>query len=267
MRRRVKHYLGLVLFRTGLYRWLCRRTAVVVVFHRIDDRYPANPITCTSRAFEDFCSFFARYFTVVPLGEVVRRLVEGRSVGGLLAITFDDGYRDNRMTAAPILQSRHLPACFFVTTDYIGSSHVPEWDAAERITSRWMDWGDVRHLADHGFEIGSHTVHHSDLGAVHGADAFRELADSKQRLEAELGRKVTLFAYPFGGREHFTEANRALTQQAGYGCCVSAFGGTVRSGTDPFRIRRSPVSPWNLSPYHFGFETVLAHMRDNQANG
>ncbi|MBE0591761.1 MAG: polysaccharide deacetylase family protein, partial [Gemmatimonadales bacterium] len=156
---------------------------------------------------------------------------------------------------------------FFVTTDFIGSSQVPWWDAEEGIASHWMDWQDVRQLAADGFEIGSHTVHHADLGKVRGDEAYREITDSKSRLESELQREVTLFAYPYGGRPHLDEANRALVRKAGYACCVSAFGGSVRSGTDPFRIRRTPVSPWYLSPYQFGFETVLAHVRDGHAAG
>jgi len=238
----------------------------VAVFHRVDDRYPENPVTCTSRGFEEFCAFFARHFTVVPLGELVERLATGRDVGGLLAITFDDGYLDNREVAAPILSRRGLPATFFVATDFIGSSQVPWWDAEAGIPSRWMSWDDVRGLATDGFEIGSHTVHHADLGKVRGADARRELTESKRRLESELHRGVTLFAYPYGGREHFDESNRPLVRQEGYSCCVSAFGGSVPSGTDPFRMRRTPVSPWHLTPYQFGFETILAHLRTGAAS-
>ncbi|MBE0592469.1 MAG: hypothetical protein IH616_08725, partial [Gemmatimonadales bacterium] len=49
MRRRLKHYLGLVLFRAGFYRLALRNAAVVVVFHRVDDRYPDNPVSFTSQ--------------------------------------------------------------------------------------------------------------------------------------------------------------------------------------------------------------------------
>jgi len=267
LRRRLKHFLGLALFRSGLYRRLLRRAAIVAVFHRVDDRYPDNPVTCTSQDFAEYCDFFARYFTVVPLSALVRRLAENRDVAGMLAITFDDGYLDNREVAAPILKERRLPATFFVATDFIGSSQVPWWDAEAEIPSRWMSWEDVRHLAADGFEIGSHTVHHADLGKVRGDEAFRELSDSKRRLETELHRDVTLFAYPYGGRDHLDEANRPLVREVGYACCVSAFGGSVPSGTDPFRMRRTPVSPWYLTPYQFGFETVLVHARHDGHDG
>ncbi len=266
-RRRLKHYLGLVIFRTGLYRWLYRTRAVVVAFHRVDDRYADTPLTCSARQFADFCAFFAKYFTVVPLGELVRRLVEGRSVGRLLVITFDDGYRDNREVAAAILRQRRLPACFFVATALIGSEHVPPWDADAGIPTRWMRWDDVRSLVTDGFDVGSHTAHHVDLGTVRETQARREITESKRRLEAELGKPITLFSYPYGGPTHLDEANRQVVQQAGYECCLSAFGGLVSQGTDPFRMRRTPVSPWHLSPYQFGFEAVLAGPRGDHARG
>lgn len=266
-RRRLKHCLGLVLFGTGLYRWFLRGAALVVVFHRIDDRYPSDPLTCSSREFARYCRFFARYFTVVPLGEVVRRLSTGESVGRLLAVTFDDGYRDNCEVAAPILRHHGLSACFFVATGFIGSTHIPWWDADDGIASEWMDWDDVRSVVANGFDVGSHTVHHVDLGAIGGAEAHHELTESKRRLEAEVGRRITLFCYPYGGPAHLSESNRELARQAGYACCLSGFGGLVPRGADPFRIRRTPVSQWYLSPYQFGFEVVLSSARGDHDSG
>jgi len=262
LRRRLKHNLGLVLFQTGLYRRFFRDQAVVVLFHRVDDRYPTDPLTCTARKFAAFCDFFARYFTVVPLSELVRRVAEGRSVGGLLSVTFDDGYRDNSDTAAGILKQQGLPACFFVATDLIGSSQVAWWDAAQRIESRWMSWDDLRGLVAAGFEVGSHTVHHEDLGRMRGAMAYREMAESKRRLEAELSRPITLFSYPYGGAAHLHDSNRELARQVGYHCCLSAHGGLVPRGTDPFHMQRTPISHWQLSPYQFGFEAALESLRD-----
>jgi hypothetical protein len=38
---------------------------------------------------------------------------------------------------------------------------------------------------------------------------------------------------------------------------MSAHGGIVRAGADPYRLARIPISPWFTSPYHFGFEAML----------
>jgi peptidoglycan/xylan/chitin deacetylase (PgdA/CDA1 family) len=42
-----------------------------------------------------------------------------------VAVTFDDGYRDNAEIAAPVLARYGIPAAFFLTTSLISTSQVP----------------------------------------------------------------------------------------------------------------------------------------------
>jgi len=76
--------------------------------------------------------------------------------------------------------------------------------------------------------------------------ATREILGSKRRLERELGATVRHFSYPFGERDHITEANRAVVRMGGFECCL---------------LQRLPVSPWYISPTHFGFELLEAAMQ------
>ena len=257
MKRRLKALLGLLCYRSGLYRLFFRDKAIIALFHRVDDRLAGNPISCTAAEFRAFCDFFDRYFRVVSLQTLLSKLGRGEDVSGHLVITFDDGYRDNLETAAVELERRRLPACFFVATEFIGSSRVPPWDAELGIASRWMSWDDVRTLSERGFEVGAHTMNHVDLGAVQGSDAVQEIVGSRRRLAQELGEETPLFSYPFGRADQITPGNRAAVRDAGFSCCLSAYGGTVRSQGDPFDLKRMPVSPWFLSPYQFGFEAML----------
>jgi peptidoglycan/xylan/chitin deacetylase (PgdA/CDA1 family) len=257
LKRRLKALLGRLLYGTGLYRLFWRDSAVIVLFHRIDDRYADDPITSSFARFTAFCGFFSRYFTVVELSVLLRMVAEGADISRHLVITFDDGYRDNHALAAPYLRQHGLPACFFVTTGFIGTEDTVWWDDLRRIRSEWMTWDNVRSLRDSGFEVGSHTVTHSDLGVISGQEAKNEIVGSKRRLEAELGSPVNHFAYPFGEADQMTEANRGLVRDAGFSSCVSAHGGIVSPGADAFRLQRVPVNNWYLSPYQFGFETVF----------
>ena len=257
-RRQVKAALGRVAFATGAYRAFFGKKAVVVLFHRIDDSLKDDPITCSRREFAAFCDFFRRYFRVVSFGELLRMLRDGDDVSCHLAITFDDGYLDNAMHAAPELRARRLPACFFIATGYIGTDRQAPWDVADGITSTWMTWDDVRRLRDDGFEIGAHTVDHVDLGVVHGTEAQRQISQSGADLERELGSPTRYFSYPFGGRENINSENYERVRRAGFECCPSAYGGIVTAESDPFRLRRTPISPWHLSPYQFGFELMVA---------
>ena len=254
MKQATKNFIGHSFFRTGAYRRLYKQKAVISLFHRVDDRLGDNPISCTVKQFRTYSDFFRDYFHVVPLAELVGKLQRGEDISQHLAITFDDGYKDNSMIAAEELQKRKLPGCFFVVTDFIETDRVPWWDAKLGIQSRWMNWADVRMLKAAGFEVGAHTVNHLDLGEIEGAEAESEIVGSKKRLDHELQTDTRLFSYPFGGRHQMKESNRDIVRKIGFSCCLSAFGGIVTNETDLFHIPRVPVSQWFVSPYQFGIE-------------
>lgn len=267
MKRALYDGLGRLLYPLGLAAPGMGSKAAVAVFHRIDDRYPGNPITAGRAEFRAYCEFFARYFDVITVTELLDRMAQGRPIGGTLAITFDDGYLDNHAVAAEELDRRGLPACFFICTGFIGSNRSAPWDEKAGIRSEWMQWDDVRDLARRGFEIGAHTVTHPDLGVIGPAEAEREVADSRARLEAEIGRPVDLFCYPFGGPAQLSEPNREVIRRLGMRCCFSCYGGTIHAGDDPLRLERAPISPWHRTPHQYGFELLASIVRGRVAYG
>jgi peptidoglycan/xylan/chitin deacetylase (PgdA/CDA1 family) len=261
--RRIKAVAGWIIFRTGFYRQLRRNEAVIVVFHRVNDTDPNDPLTYTTRKFEDFVRFFGRFFDVIPLSELLRRLEKGVQLAGCLAITFDDGYQGNATIAAPVLERYGQRACFFVTTRFIGTDHVPWWDAEKNIQTRWMSWDQVRLLRAAGHDVGSHTETHPDLGIITSDDARREIGGGSSRLDAELGVHSGLFAYPFGGRKNMSEENQLVLKEIGLRCSLSAYGGSVKTGDDPLRLKRITISDWYLSPYQFGFELLAGSLKSD----
>ena len=258
MRRFIKTALGFVCYHTGVYRLLFRRKAVIVVFHRVDDRVAPDDLSCSVAEFRAYCRFFRRFFKVVSLSELLNRIEDNEDISRHLVITFDDGYLDNYTNAAVVLHDYGLPAAFFVATNFIGSDIVPWWDKNVPVSLPWMTWENLRHLHSRGFEIGAHTESHADLGKIHGAEAQREIIGARQRLETELGTEVSLFAFPYGRAEQLTEANLSLVKQAGFKCCVSGHGGVVSADADPFRLLRTPILRWFRSRYQFGWEIMLS---------
>ena len=254
--RAVKHALGQLVYRSGLHRAAWRNRAVIVLFHRIDDRYPHDPITCTRARFAAFCDFFERYFKIVSLSALLDSITRGENISRQLVITFDDGYRDNYEFAAAELKRRGLPACFFVATSFVGSRQAAWWDVQQAIPSEWMTWDDVRALRDQGFELGAHTRTHADCGCLVGEDARREIVGSKSQLESELGRRIAHFAFPYGSAARMTETNRTLVQASGFSCCLAADYGVVSPCDDPYRLDRIPINRWFTTPYQFGFEAL-----------
>ncbi len=253
--RQIKRLIGQALLGTPLKRAVTSDHVWIAAFHRVEDLASPDPLTCGVKEFADYCEFFARTFRVIPLSQQLDQL-DHKSAGGTLSITFDDGYRDNFEFAAPILERFGLPATFFIATGFMGSNEVAWWDKSLPEVPGWMDWNQVRSLQARGFEIGCHTVTHADLGQLSPEDALDEVTEARDRLEAELGTKIDLFAYPYGGKDNLSSDNRSIVKEAGFRCCLSCHGGVNSIKSDPFSLRRIPVNSYhgetaNDIAYHF----------------
>ncbi len=229
--------------------------AAVVLFHRVTDTIPEDGITVSTARFRAMVQALKEHYQPVSLTVLLEHLEQKKAwPERTVAVTFDDGYRCNHAEAAPILAEAGVPATFFVTADLLGTDRTLPWEENLRGRVHWMTWPQVRELAGQGFEIGSHTLTHCDLGSVRGSDARREIFDSKTKIEQELGREVRLFAYPFGGRENMVPENRELVAEAGYQCCCSAFGGFVTPFSDPFALPRIALNSWFATVNEMHFE-------------
>ena len=258
MKEPLKRALGQGIFASRLDALLLRDTAVVVAFHRVQNTSTnEGGLTVAVATFERYCRFFRNYFDVVSLSEIVSKLERRQSLSRQLAITFDDGYLDNYTNAAPILERLSLPATFFVVSRWIGTTIVPRWDRMAGVRHPWMNWGQVRSLAQRGFEIGAHTQNHVNLGVVSDAEAEAEIAGARIDLERELHAPVQLFAFPYGSRENIRRVTPDIVRRAGFRCCCSCYGGAVTPRTDPFSLRRVPINDSYPSPQEFGFQVAL----------
>ena len=108
----------------------------------------------------------------------------------------------------------------------------------------------LRSLAAAGMTIGAHTISHPILSRVAEPEAHAEMAESKDRLEAITGRKVTLFAYPNGkpGTD-YTMTHVRLAREAGFAAACSTGWGAAATGCDCFQIPR--FTPWDRSRWRY----------------
>ncbi len=219
--------------------------ATIILFHKVTDEIDEDGLTVSSQRFAEYAENLKTDFNVVSLGDLLRQLGSGVPFAErTVAITFDDGYLDNYQIAAKVLRQFGLPATFFITTAFIGSNIIPWWDEKHAENVEWMTWEQVRELKEEGFEIGSHTCNHLDLGKIKSDKARDEIFRSKEIIQDKLKSEVNLLAYPYGGEKNMSDENRALVREAGYQCCLSAVKGYVYSDSDPFDLCRIGITNW-----------------------
>lgn len=115
----------------------------------------------------------------------VRRMLDGGSAREVAAFTFDDGHVSNAW-AAEVLHEAGGCGDFFINSAHVGRAG-------------FLDWPALRDMAAAGMSIQSHGHQHRYLDELDAAGVEEELGRSKQIIEDQLGRPVTLFAPP-GGR-------------------------------------------------------------------
>jgi peptidoglycan/xylan/chitin deacetylase (PgdA/CDA1 family)/CelD/BcsL family acetyltransferase involved in cellulose biosynthesis len=125
----------------GVRRLCARRTPVlqILIFHKVNDDFDPYLTATPVAAFRKQMEYLARNFRVISLDDFIRNGLPANGPGYYLAITFDDGYRDNYLWAFPILSKLGLPATVFLATGYIESGELPWYDQvclAFKLTSR-----------------------------------------------------------------------------------------------------------------------------------
>lgn len=105
--------------------------AVVFLYHRVSAAADAAYPPTHPGEFDRHCDFIGSEFTVVSLVELSERAVQGRSLAGLAAISFDDGYFDFISDAYPVLRRRSLPCTHFLVEDCLRTG-LPPWNLRVR---------------------------------------------------------------------------------------------------------------------------------------
>jgi peptidoglycan/xylan/chitin deacetylase (PgdA/CDA1 family) len=161
----------------------------ILMYHGIrnspGDQVPAG---WSGRHATDAASFAAQLDLVAGAGLRIVSLADlerPRPLERPLLLTFDDGHASDYLVAAPELKRRGLTAVFYVTCSYLGRPG-------------YLERGQVRELRAQSFEIGSHGLTHKRLTQMGPAELWREVLDSKRRIEDLIGEQVSSFALPSG---------------------------------------------------------------------
>ena len=206
----------------------------ILMYHRIDKLRPSLASITRSLTVDpgDFAAemrwLAAHGFHTITQAQLFAALERGRRLPARpVMITFDDGYRDVLVNAAPVLRRLGMRATAYVITGRISNGDVS-----------FLSWAQLHALEQSGVEIGSHTVHHAELPGLSDPAALQELIQSRHALELHLHHPVQWFAYPAG---RFDAHSETLVGQAGYVLAVTTQPGSFQDARTPFALHRFEV--------------------------
>lgn len=163
-----------------------------------------------------------------------------------VVITFDDGFRNFYTEAFPVLRKHEFTATVFLPTGFI---QTPRRSFKNQ---ECLTWDEVRELRKGGIQFGSHTVTHPRLLDLAWTEIQHELRASKSELEQQIGEPISSFAHPYAfpqADNDYVRGFREVLEESGYSCCVTTRLGRVKTGDDPFNLKRLPANTLDDLPF------------------
>ena len=231
---------------------------VIVMYHSVGKEGETlngygGKLNVTPAAFEKQMKFLHRFnYNVIPLTEFIERIKKRERIPHkTVAITFDDGLKNNFLNAYPILKKYNFPATIFVGLNFVGKENFLTWD-------------DMKTMQEDNISIGSHTVSHRWLPSLSEENIKKELRDSKKILEGVIGCEIKTLSYPLGAHN---ETVKRIARGAGYLGAVSTNPGRRKPKDDIFALKRIRISMTSNNLITFfietsGYYTFIKEIRD-----
>jgi peptidoglycan/xylan/chitin deacetylase (PgdA/CDA1 family) len=112
------------------------KKAIILMYHSISEpgidpwQLAVSPFN-----FEKQLQVLQKIYKVSSVRDIVARVQRSRLKNKSIALTFDDGYRDNIENAAPLLEKYKVPATFFITNNF-GEGKIYWWDRLANLVLR-----------------------------------------------------------------------------------------------------------------------------------
>lgn len=119
-----------------------------------------------------------------------------------------------------------------------------------------LTWEQVREMSEYGIEFGSHTISHPILSKLEASELDMELRGSMKSIKKEIGKDVSIIAYPVGGYKEFNETVKKMVKEAGYKLGISYISGiNDMKPDDLFELKRLHIERYTTMQY---FRSMLA---------
>ncbi len=221
------------------------RLLPVLVYHHIQDPVKSD-VSCTPSMFEaHMIALKDAGFTPITIPQT-RSFLAGtltQSIKKPVLITFDDGYESLYKYALPVSVKLRVPMTVFIITSRIGQK--PQFSA-------YLTESQIKEMNASGlWYFGSHSHNlHTESTKIYNAfgggkvnpllDELRaDLVASSKCLENITGVPTEIIAWPYG---KFNSEYTAIARLVGYKMHFTSLYGYNEPGTNPYSIKRIPVS-------------------------
>jgi len=223
-----------------------------LLYHKID--FPTADVKIRGaftapRKFERQVSYLKRKgFEFYTASELIRFYrANGEFPSKAIAITFDDGWKDNYRHAFPVLKKYGAKATIFLVTSCIGRT-TDKVTADGEGPREHLAEKDILEMSEGGVEFASHSLSHDLFHQISEEDIKSEVNESKKIIENLTQKECSVFAYPAG---FFTDFAKEEIKKAGYeGAFSTCYGDEGQF--DVYSLNRVEILRRDGYPFRFG---------------
>ncbi len=199
-------------------------TVPVMMYHNVGESATFRDDTVSPANLERQLKFLKnRGYQILTLEQLVEGIKAGKKFKhNCVAVTFDDGMKNNFTLAYPLLRKYEIPTNFFISPGTVGNDDS-------------LSWSDVLAMKEGGMTFGSHGMIQEYLPGVPLKKQIYEVQESKRILEAKLNEPIHFYAYPIGG---FNNEIKTLLKNSGYKAAFTTNRGTDKLDKDIYEINR-----------------------------
>jgi peptidoglycan/xylan/chitin deacetylase (PgdA/CDA1 family) len=240
--------LGIVIFAVWFVFTEYFYVVPILTYHHIDEVIHKDSPTVLVEAFQKQMEYiYNKGYHVITLDELINAIKTDRRLPhNSVAITIDDGYKDNYIYAYPIFKKYNFPVTIFLITGEIGKKD-------------YLSWEQIQQMEEDGIFFGSHTRTHAYLPELKDEQLKFEILGSKRDIEEKLSSEVKYFCYPIGG---FSDKIIQLVKQAGFEAAFTTNRGKGHLNRNIFALKRIKMTNSDINIFRIwgklsGFYNLL----------